>query len=118
MKKRYDISLPKIYRDLLKEKRIEYNGKAHERLKTLRRKEKTTKIRSRRMENKKCEIPFDKSPNYFSSITVWDYPEGLGFAIEQLEASNKKYSIEKRNNKIRVWSKTFSTDWHYKGRSL
>ena len=108
MKKRYDISLPNIYRDLLNDKRIEYNGEAHQRLKTLKRKEITNKIRRRRMEQSNHKIPFSKTPRSFSSITIWDYPESLGFAIEQLEIRKKKYSIEKRKNKIRVWSKTFT----------
>ena len=107
-RKKYSISLPKIYRDLLYEERIEYKGAAHGRLKSLENKEKVTKIRREIMENKKYEIPFDKRPSSFGSITVWDYPYGIEFAIQQLEASGKKYCIERVKDKIRVWSQTYT----------
>lgn len=108
MKKRYEISLPKIYRDLLYDERIEYKGAAHDRLKTLESKEKVIKIRREIMENKKYEIPFEKRPSSFGSITVWGYPYAIEFAIQQLEASGKKYCIERVKDKIRVWSQTYT----------
>ena len=46
------------------------------------------------MSERTSKIPFSKTPKYFDSITIWDKPPALQFAIDQLESSKKKYSIE------------------------
>jgi len=69
------------------------------------------------MKEKTSRIAFSRNPKYFNSITVWDSPNALQFAIDQLESRNKKYSIERRCNtavggdQIRIWSKTFSRNF-------
>ena len=63
------------------------------------------------------ELPFNKKPNSWKTITDTDTEKSLQFAINQLEESKKPYSIE-RNLKnwkrqkqmgqmICLWSKTF-----------
>jgi len=52
------------------------------------------------------EIPFDERPKGFQAITIWGSYDELEFAIKQLKQSSKPYSIEKRDNQIRVYSNT------------
>jgi hypothetical protein len=59
------------------------------------------------------KIPFSETetPKRFDLITDWYKPLALQFAVDQLETSDKKYSIEKRGKLIRIWSKTFSRNY-------
>jgi hypothetical protein len=58
-------------------------------------------------------IPFSETETlkHFDPITLWDKPLALQFAVNQLETSNKKYSIENRGKLIRIWSGTFSRNY-------
>ena len=67
--------------------------------------------RKKEMNNSKYEIPFEKRLPSFSTITIWERPENLQFAINQLDARGKKYSIEKRKSLIRVWSESNVGVW-------
>ena len=62
------------------------------------------------------EVPFDKRPKGWMAITVWDTLEGLQFAFDQLEKSNKSYAIEEREDDkgrttIRIFSSTPVGQW-------
>jgi len=57
------------------------------------------------------EVPFNKRLPSFSAITIWDRPPGLDFAIKQLVARKKPYSVEYRKGQIRVWSESPVGNW-------
>ena len=50
------------------------------------------------------EVEFSKKPKDWQTITSWDTPENLEFAVDQLERSQKPYSTEKNGKQIRIWS--------------
>lgn len=58
------------------------------------------------------EVSFDKRPKGWMAITVWDTTEGLQFAFNQLEKSNKPYAIEERGDgRVRIFSSTPVGQW-------
>ena len=59
----------------------------------------------------KYEVPFEERLPSFSVITIWDRADGLTFAIKQLKARKKAYSIEHKQGKIRLWSESSVGNW-------
>jgi len=71
--------------------------------------------------NAEYEIKFDKRPTEFSALTIWAMPDELNFAVQQLEDAKREYCIEHRtsnnnDNKVRVWSKSYTGFNWYNGK--
>ena len=69
----------------------------------------------------KYEIEYSERPSNFGALTIWAIPDELNFAVQQLEDAKRKYCIEHRlssnnDNKIRVWSKSFTGFNWYEGK--
>jgi hypothetical protein len=61
--------------------------------------------------NHKHEIKYSEKPSNFSVLTIWETPDKLSFAVQQLEDAKRKYCIEHHlpnDGKVRVWTKRFT----------